>query len=102
LEEDARERLLRCIDRVLEDLGGRFKHVIYFHLNEEFGIRREDIPEQLDEFSRALINLFGAGGRILLAKIAVEVELEAELNPDPVKSELKDAAHKLKGWGILA
>jgi hypothetical protein len=57
--------LLEAIDEALASLGENVKTSIYFHLEESFKVRRQDIPYKIDVFSDALERIFGPGARHL-------------------------------------
>lgn len=57
--------LLDAIDETLCSLGESVKASIYFHCEDLFKIRKQDIPSRLIDFSRALEQIFGVGARHL-------------------------------------
>jgi hypothetical protein len=57
--------LLDAIDDALCSLGERVKTSIYFHLEDRFQIKRQEIPERIEAFSDALDQIFGLGARHL-------------------------------------
>ncbi len=57
--------LLQAIDEALASLGENVKTSIYFHLEEDFKVKREDIPQKIAAFSDALERIFGLGARHL-------------------------------------
>jgi hypothetical protein len=57
--------LLDAIDEALSTLGENVKTSIYFHLEEVFKIRKQEIPSKLSDFSNALEQFFGLGARSL-------------------------------------
>jgi hypothetical protein len=59
------QNLLQAIDEALASLGENVKNSIYFHLEEEFKVKRKDIPRKLAAFSDALERIFGPGARHL-------------------------------------
>jgi hypothetical protein len=59
------ELLLEAIDEALSSLGESQKTAIYYHLKKEFNIKRLEIPERVEDFSRALERIFGLGARHL-------------------------------------
>lgn len=62
---DFNEILLASIDEALSSLGENVAAAIYFHLENTFNIKREEIPQRISEFSGALEKLFGIGARTL-------------------------------------
>jgi len=57
--------LLEAIDEGLSSLGDSAKHAIYFHLKNNYGINRRDIPSKIEEFVDAIEKIFGLGAKIL-------------------------------------
>jgi hypothetical protein len=57
--------LLEAIDEGLSSLGDSAKHAIYFHLENNYGINRRDIPSKIEEFVDAIEKIFGLGAKIL-------------------------------------
>lgn len=57
--------LLAAVDYGLLALGEVVRAAIYTRIEEEYQVRREEIPEKLDVFHKALQELLGAGAEIL-------------------------------------
>lgn len=57
--------LLEAIDEALSSLGEGVKKSIYFHVENSFNIKRQEIPQRLADFSEALERIFGPGARHL-------------------------------------
>lgn len=57
--------LLEAIDEALSSLGESVKKSIYFHVENSFNIKRQEIPQKIDTFSKALEQIFGLGARHL-------------------------------------
>jgi hypothetical protein len=57
--------LLDAIDDALSSLGENLKVSIYFHLEDLFKIRKQEIPSRISDFSSALEQIFGLGARHL-------------------------------------
>ena len=62
---DFNDILLEAIDEAFCCLGETVKTAIYFHLEKEFGITRQEIPDRLEDFSSSLEKQFGIGARLL-------------------------------------
>jgi hypothetical protein len=56
-----RKVLLSAVDESLSSLGDSSKQAIFYHLETSFNIKRENIPSNLTEFSKALEGIFGPG-----------------------------------------
>jgi hypothetical protein len=55
--------LLEAIEDGLSSLGDSAKHAIYFHLENTFNIKRQDISSRIEEFADALEKIFGLGAK---------------------------------------
>jgi hypothetical protein len=64
-----KELLMESIDDGLSVLGESGKQVVYYHLEENFKIKRQDIPYKIEEFTDAIERIFGDGAKILEIKI---------------------------------
>ena len=56
---------MESIDDALSTLGEGVKVSIYFHLEEQFDLKKQEIPERIDDFSKALEKIFMIGARHL-------------------------------------
>ena len=63
------ELLLEAIDEGLSLLGESSKQAIYFDLEKNFKINRQDIPHKIEEFTDAIERIFGNGAKILEIRI---------------------------------
>lgn len=77
---DFEETLLRAVDYGLLALGETPKKAIYYHLKRRFQLEREDIPEEPEEFARALNSIFGPGAEIVEEFIVKDLYGRLELN----------------------
>lgn len=59
------ELFLEAVDEALASLGDSVSQVIYFHLEKEFKIAKEEIPYNLNEFANGLEKIFGLGARFI-------------------------------------
>jgi len=62
---DFNRLLLEAIDETLSCLGESSKRATYRHLEAVFNIKQKEIPNNIDDFLRALESLFGLGAKIL-------------------------------------
>ncbi len=53
------------MDEAFSSLGESAKTSIYFHLEQQFTVAREEIPYRINDFSDALERIFGLGARHL-------------------------------------
>ena len=57
--------LLEAIDEGLRVLGEGGKHMVFFYLERNYSIRKQDIPRNLEAFAFGLEKIFGAGAPVL-------------------------------------
>ncbi|MEM3626454.1 MAG: hypothetical protein QXZ25_00300 [Candidatus Bathyarchaeia archaeon] len=57
--------LLEAIDEALSSLGNSARQAIYFHLEDKFKIRRDEIPDRLEDFTDGIEKIFGLGAKFL-------------------------------------
>lgn len=61
--------LLEAVDEALSSLGDSSKQAIYFYLEETFKIKRQSIPNKIEEFTNAIEKIFGRGAKVLEVQI---------------------------------
>ena len=61
--------LLDAVDESLSWLGESAKQTIYFHLETDYNISKQDIPHRIEDFTEALEDIFGLGAKLLEIKI---------------------------------
>ncbi len=74
--------LIEAIDEALTTLGAPVKNTVYFQLENNFNIPKNEIPQQIDKFSDIVHKIFGFGAsrleimfiQNLCSKIKVNVE----------------------------
>ena len=71
--------LLEAIDEALLSLGENVKTSIYFHLDDLFKIKKQEIPFRIDDFSRALARIFGLGAQSLEIMFMKSLQSKLEL-----------------------
>ncbi len=64
-EQEFNELFLASIDEALSSLGTGAKTAIYFHLEQKFNIKKQEIPSRIDSFTEALEKIFGLGSKNL-------------------------------------
>jgi hypothetical protein len=57
--------LVSAIDDALNSLGESVKQSIYFHIENNFKLTRDEIPANLVEFQGGLEKIFGAGAQYI-------------------------------------
>jgi len=66
---DFKELLLEAVDAALSPLGDSSKQAIYFYLEKNFAVKKQDIPNKIEEFTSAIEEIFGLGAKILEIEI---------------------------------
>lgn len=77
-----RKILLEAVEEGLSSLGDSPKQAIFFHLEDSFKIRKDNIPANLTEFAKALEKIFGPGAsyleKLIVKCLCEKLELEFE------------------------
>jgi hypothetical protein len=72
--------LLETIDETLSSLGGAVKNAIYFHLQTNFCINKNEIPKKIYEFSNIIHKIFGSGAGRLEIKLMKTLHSKINVN----------------------
>jgi len=80
--------VLDVIDEALSILGNKGKESVYYFMEREYLLEKEDIPSNLRKFHDCLRLVFGVGANVLekhiistlMKKASVELELDADLD----------------------
>ena len=79
--------ILKCVQDGLSVLGEDGKGVVLWLWHTKRGLSTEKIPSNVGEFSKLLLDTFGAGAAIIESQIVKEIELSFNL-PDHMTSDL--------------
>jgi hypothetical protein len=79
-EEDFDDILLETIDETLSSLGEPVKNAVYFHLQTNFNISKNEIPKKIKEFSNIVQKIFGSGACRLEIKLMKTLHSKIEVN----------------------
>ncbi len=63
------EILLEAINDGLSLLGESGRQAVYYHLEKNFQIKKQDIPYKIEEFTDAIERIFGNGAKIIEIRI---------------------------------
>ena len=85
IAQQFRELLIEAIDEALCSLGEPVKNTIYQHLNDDFKITKNNIPERMQEFSELLHKVFGLGASRL--EVRFMKNLNAKLDAAESRTE---------------
>jgi hypothetical protein len=96
--ENFKKVLFEAVDNGLLTLGESPRCAIYFRLEKNWQLKKEEIPQKVEKFLEGLENIFGPGSRVV-EKVIVEdlykklgLEFEEKMNfefQDYVKQALK-------------
>ena len=90
--------LLSAVEESLSSLGESPKQAILFHLETSFKIKKERIPTNLTEFTKALEGIFGPGAsyleKLIMKKLYEKLGLKFENSVAVEFSERIEAAKK--------
>ena len=69
-ERSVFERIVEdTVDEALSSLGNYCKQAIYLCLETRFNIKKEDIPNRIDDFANALEKMFGESSKLIKIEV---------------------------------
>jgi hypothetical protein len=71
------ELLLDALDATLSSLGAQTKQAIYAQLDKNYNLKKETLPDHLEELSEALTKIFGTSALLLEIKIMSALHVKA-------------------------
>lgn len=80
LQEKFDEFLIEAIDEALSSLGEPVKNTVYHHLENDFNIPKNEIPQKLGEFSHIIRKIFGIGASRLEIKFMKNLNSKVKAN----------------------
>ncbi|MGD0451656.1 MAG: hypothetical protein ABSA79_11470 [Candidatus Bathyarchaeia archaeon] len=72
--------LIESIDEALTSLGAPVKNTVYFQLENNFNIPKNEIPQQIDEFTDIMHKIFGLGASRLEIKFMKNLYSKIQVN----------------------
>ncbi|MEM2843563.1 MAG: hypothetical protein QXZ53_06780 [Candidatus Bathyarchaeia archaeon] len=99
-EIEFNKALLEAVDEALLALGKSVKQAIYWRLEDRYNIKKNEIPNKIEEFNKALKELFGEGAEILMKTVMKrfynKLNLGFEENPNwSIQHYVEDAKRRL-------
>jgi len=85
-EKEFEKLFIEAVDEGLETLGESGKHMIFFHLDKSYSVKRHDILKKPEAFARGLEKIFGAGASVLESLIVKSLYSKLGLEYEDVKS----------------
>jgi hypothetical protein len=64
-KETFKQILLEAVEEGLLTLGESGREAVYFHLQNLYGVKKEEIPNKLEEFADGLRKIFGLGAAVI-------------------------------------
>ncbi len=69
LESSFETAMIEAVDESFSPFGHSCKQAIYFHLENTFKIKKQEIPCKIEEFADAIEQIFGAGAKLIEIRI---------------------------------
>jgi len=85
-EKDFEKLFIEAVDEGLGTLGESGKHMIFFHLDRSYSVKKHEIPKKPEAFARGLERIFGAGASVLEKLILRSLYSKLELEYEDVES----------------
>lgn len=86
-EKTFNKLLLEAVDSALSSLGDSAKQSVYSHLENKFALRKDEIPNRIEDFDSGLEKIFGAGTRFLEIMIMRKLYNELDSKGDILRIE---------------
>jgi hypothetical protein len=87
MEERSFEQVfIEAVDEGLESLGESGKHMIFYHLDKSYSIKKHEIPKTPEAFAEGLEKIFGAGASVLEILIVKSLYTKLGLKYEDVES----------------
>jgi hypothetical protein len=67
------QQLVECVDKALDNYGDSVKQVIYWKLENTFGVKKKAIPENPEKMVATLEDMFGHGAMLIEKSILNEI-----------------------------
>ncbi|MEM3465021.1 MAG: hypothetical protein QW506_00835 [Thermoproteota archaeon] len=96
-----KDRVLRCVDNALCCLGETAKRIIYWYLENEQGLKKEEIPDKPEEFITGLEKIYGSGARVIERLIVSEMVDEFGVEPDSFAEGVEKTFSIDQAWTCL-
>ena len=56
---------MEAVDEGLKSLGESSRHMIFFHLENSYSLKRHEIPKKPEAFAEGLEKIFGVGASVI-------------------------------------
>jgi hypothetical protein len=78
--------LIESVDYSLLLLGESARKAVYFHLERDYSITREKVPENIEAFVNGLESIFGAGALVIERSILNNLHSKLGLEHEEMKN----------------
>ena len=70
--------IMKAVDESLASFGNSVRKVVYFQLQNNYNIPKQEIPTRIEEFAAAIEAIFGIGALLIEMKIIENLYTKAE------------------------
>ena len=94
-------KIMEAIDESLASFGDSVKQAVYFQLQSNYNVPKQEIPTKIEVLAEALEAIFGIGARLIEMKIIQTLHSKANgflYVPKDEDFMLKDYVQKLRGF----
>ena len=94
-------KIMEAIDESLASFGDSVKQAVYFQLQSNYNVSKQEIPTKIEVLAEALEAIFGIGARLIEMKIIQTLHSKANgflYVPKDEDFMLKDYVQKLRGF----
>jgi hypothetical protein len=72
--------LTEAVDEGLLTLGESGREAVYFHLNNTYSLKKEDVPDKPQAFDEALRKIFGVGADVIERSVVKRLYSKLEID----------------------
>ena len=86
-EDEFNQLFIEVIDESLSTLGEAAKAAVYYHVEQKFGLTKEEIPRNVENFTEALEKIFGIGSKPIEVLFMQRLYLKVKSDCGPISYE---------------
>jgi len=99
LKNQLNMKIMEAVDECLASFGDSVRQVVYFQLQSNYNVPKQEIPTKIEEFAEAIEAIFGIGAQLIEMKIIEK--LHSKVNgflyvPKDEDFRLKDYVQNLR------
>ena len=90
---------MQSIEKALDNFGTTVKTVVFYQLEKEYGIKKDQIPNHIDLFAKIIDAFFGVGSKKIRDSILHELRISTgivELDKYDLVSAVKEFRHEIQ------